>query len=480
MMQKKVETYILQLNMIERGDKVLAGVSGGGDSMALLFLLNALQKKIGFSLQAVHVNHGLRGQEANKDQQLVEETCSRLHICCRSFFYQVDKIAHERKMGTEEAGRCVRQETFALCAKQWGGKVKIALAHHQNDLAETMLHNLARGAGLMGLTGIRPVQGDYIRPLLCVQRKEIDRYLKEKEIPFRTDSSNFSGDYTRNRIRHLVLKTMEEQINPETVSHMAHTAAQAFLAEEYFRNEAGKWLKLCSRICLGRRELLLCEDFLKLPEIVQSYVVKLSIEEAAGARKDLTGEHVLAVCHLKNKQVGKMVCLPYGILARRTYEGIEIFRKEKGAEHKEEALESQNRYWLSDGVWAQSLKVPGHCRCARGLLEARVISYNKNQQIPEKTYTKWLDYDKIEDTLEIRTRREGDYYILDEQGRQKKLNRYFIDEKIPRECRDRVLFVAEGSEILWMPGGRIGARYKISDTTRQVLELKYQGGEIHE
>lgn len=479
-MQKKVETYILQLNMIERGDKVLAGVSGGGDSMALLFLLNALQTKIGFSLQAVHVNHGLRGEEAQKDQKLVEETCSRLDICCRSFFYPVDEIAKERKMGTEEAGRMVRQETFALCAKQWGGNVKIALAHHQNDLAETMLHNLARGTGLMGLTGIRPVQGDYIRPLLCVQRKEIEKYLEEEEIPFRTDSSNFSQDYTRNRIRHQILRTMEEQINPETVSHMAHTAAQALLAEEYFRSEAGRHLKLCSRMAGNKREILFREGFLELPEILQNYVVKLAIEAAAKARKDLTGEHVLSVCQLKDRQVGKMVCLPYGILARRTYEGIEILRKEKDQEPDMGAEKEQNRYWMSNGVWCRTLEIPGHCRHAGGLLEARLISYNKNQQIPEKTYTKWLDYDKIENTLEIRTRREGDYYILDEQGRQKKLNRYFIDEKIPREYRDRVLLVTDGSQILWMPGGRIGARYKISDTTRQVLELKYQGGEIHE
>ena len=182
-MLEKIKSFIAKQDMLEKEDCVIVGVSGGADSVCLLFVLLELQKSIGFQLAAVHVNHGLRGEEATRDENFVKKLCEEKGVPFVSYFENVELLAKKWKQSTEEAGRNFRRDCFEKTLKEMGG-TKIALAHHKNDNVETFLWNLCRGTGLKGMRGILPVSGVWIRPLLCLSRKEIETYLEQMGISY--------------------------------------------------------------------------------------------------------------------------------------------------------------------------------------------------------------------------------------------------------------------------------------------------------
>ena len=500
-MYQKVKAYIREHGMIEAGDVVLAGVSGGGDSMAMLALLKRYQTELPFSLCAVHVHHGIRGEEANRDELLVKETCEKWEIPFLAYRYPVPELARKWKMGLEETGRKVRQDAFSRAEMDFPGKNKqaegraepksaartrIALAHNENDVAETLLHNLCRGTGLKGLASILPVRDGIIRPVLCLNKQEIVNYLIEEQIPYVTDSTNLTDDYTRNKIRHQILPVLEEQVNPSAVRHMAETASLVSQAEEYLSRQGELLVKKYGEN--RERGIFLSEVFWREEPAVASYGVLQVFEELAGKRKDFTAAHVKSVENLLRLQVGRRINLPYDLAALRTYGGILLGEREllgvsarnlKLKEHDVEQSEREkDKNTLPQSVLVQRKELEGRGR--RGIFPDNrfllKIFSNEGQKIEEKTYTKWLDYDRIEQELSIRTRQPGDFLIVDDKGSRKKLNRYFIDEKIPSEERDSILLLCAGSEVLWVVGGRINENYKITPRTRRILEIQYQGG----
>ena len=466
-MYEKVSAYIKENEMILPGDLVLAGVSGGGDSMAMLHMLKRFSEETGFLLEAVHVHHGIRGKEADRDLNVVEKFCKDIHISFRPYYYDVPKLAGEWKLGLEETGRVVRRMAFRDAVSEAEKRVssgsslrvKTALAHNKNDLAETMLHNLARGTGLRGLAGIRPVNGGIIRPVLCLERREIDNYLYKNEIPYVTDSSNLEDDYTRNRIRHHVLPVMEQEINDKAVSHMAEAAGLMEQADIFLTKCAGK---LAEQSRKENGSYLLEPDFFREDRILQSYAVMEILENLAGRRKDISVVHVQQTLALMQKQNGRRVSLPYGLCAVREYGGIRICPEEKSAD-----IAGPGEAW--------PLLVPGMQKCPLGNFYAEIFPYF-GQKISEKKYTKWLDYDKIKKNLSIRTRRPGDYLFIGADGCRKKISRCMIDDKIPPGERNRIPLLACDAEVLWVVGGRISEKYKITPDTERVLEVRYQGG----
>ena len=466
-MIERVKKYIRENQLLEAGSMVVAGVSGGADSVAMLHILKSIQKEFGFSLEAVHIHHGIRGKEADRDEALVKKICEEWQIPFQSYHYPVPRLSREWKLGEEETGRIVRKQAFAEEKKKLGfsekreggmGRFRIALAHNRNDLAETMLHHLARGTGLRGLSGIHPCNGEIIRPVLCLERKEIVYYLEERGIPYITDSSNLSDEYTRNRIRHHILPAMELEINQKTVEHMAETARILASADEYFQKKGKELLKLCRR----KEGYFLDDIFFEEDSIIREYAVMEGFEQLAGKRKDFTSLHVEQVFSLREKEIGRYICFPRHLRAIRQYGGVLLEKTET-----QEAPEYTERFF--------EIPVPGTLRCSFGIFETKIFPY-KNQKIEEKKYTKWMDYDKIKGSPCVRTRKQGDYLVVNSAGGRKKLNRVFIDEKIPAGLRDQIPVVAAGSEILWIPGGRMNEQYKITSTTGRVLELHYQGG----
>ncbi|MDY4693312.1 MAG: tRNA lysidine(34) synthetase TilS [Blautia sp.] len=461
-MEKKTAEFIREQNMIEEGDVVLAGVSGGSDSMAMLGILKSLRERFKFSLCAVHVHHGIRGPEADRDGNFVREICSQWGIPCRIFHYDVPKLSREWKKGEEETGRIVRREAFEKAASEytWQRRVRIALAHNREDLAETMIHNLCRGTGLRGLCTMRPVSGEIIRPVLCLGRDEIVHYLEENHIPHIQDSTNDSDFYTRNRIRHHILPLLQQEINSRAASHMAETAFRLAQAEDYL-SEQGK--NLSEEFYQGEEGYFFTEKFADKPQILQKYALQQAVDQLAGRRKDITAVHIENVLKLFSMPTSRQISLPYHLLARRDYTGVRLYREEKSVK----PCASEDLEW--------EMTVPGITVCSYGEFRTEIILY-KGQKIEEKKYTKWLDYDKIEKTPCIRTRRSGDYMVINSSGGTKKLNRCMIDRKIPADRRDQIPLVVCDRDVLWMVGDRISERYKITPETRRVLVLEYQGG----
>ena len=480
-MYQKVKAYMKEHGMVVDGDVVLAGVSGGGDSMAMLEMLKRYQAEAAFSLCAVHVHHGIRGEEADRDERVVRETCEKWTIPFLSYHYPVPELAKKWKMGLEETGRKVRQDAFSRAEADYFGKsetadlqgggrvsaaregklrIRIALAHNENDVAETLLHNLCRGTGLKGLAAILPVRDGIIRPILCLNKQEIVNYLIKEQIPYVTDSTNLTDDYTRNSL----------------VSQ----------AEEYLSRQGERLVKKYGEN--RERGIFLSEAFWRDEPAIASYGVLQVFEELAGKRKDFTAAHVKSVESLLKLQVGRRINLPYDLAALRTYGGILLGERQllgmsdRNLSSKEydpvKAEKNQERNALQKSV--QLSKKELETACEQVLFTDNVfylkIFSNEGQKIEEKKYTKWLDYDKIKQELSIRTRQPGDFLIVDDKGSSKKLNRYFIDEKIPSEERDSILLLCTGSEVLWVVGGRINENYKIAPRTRRILEIQYQGG----
>ena len=458
-MKKKVLDYIRKYQMIRSGDRVCVGFSGGADSVCLLVLLQEFSGELGFELSAVHVNHNLRGAESDEDQAFAEEFCRQRGIPLHLYSFPVAETAAEKGWGLEETGRYVRRQAFEECIHRFGAD-RIALAHHRNDAAETLLFHLSRGTSLNGMAGIRPVRGALIRPLLCADRREVEEELRRRKLSWRTDSTNLQDAYTRNCIRHRVIPVLEQAVNSRAVAHMAAAGEDLLAAEEFIRSESEKREARYCREDAGAGWLL--ENGLaKEPPFLIRRVLLSVLGKAAGGTRDIGREHLLSVEALFRGQTGKRISLPHRLLAVREYSGVRI-RKESG---EKKSRSSREEVAVTGGGTYELNGFTAECRlCGR------------KEKIPEKTYTKWLDYDRISNGLVLRTRRAGDYLVGNRSGGRKKLKDYMINEKIPREDRDRILLLASGQEIFWVVGYRISESCKIRGNTERVLEIQIKGG----
>ena len=464
-MLKKVRDYMREHEMTAPGDAVIVALSGGADSVCLLTILKQLATPE-FLLRAVHVHHGIRGAEADRDEAFAQKLCESLSVPLCVAYCHVPAYAAEHGLSEEEAGRILRYQVLEKEAGKWeqelpaGSRVKIALAHHRDDNAETILHHLLRGSGLTGLAGIRPVQGRRIRPLLCVGREEIRAYLEAGHISWCEDSTNQSPDYTRNRIRSQVLPLLKTAVNEQAEEHILQAGQIIGQADAYLRQQAEEiWQEA---VC-GREEDLAAiplTAFARQPEILKTYLIRHMLDQLHPGWKDIGSRHFTAIAELAGKPVGSRLDLPGGLMARTGYETLEIVRKTE----REVSVKTESG---ADGEIHGRQTVPE--------LHMTVFSRQKDQEIPKNQYTKWFDYDKIKGTLSVRTRRAGDYLILPSGGR-KTVTRYMIDEKIPKETRDQILLLAEGSHVLWVVGYRISEYYKMEEHTENILQVTCDGG----
>lgn len=258
--QKKMEEFIRRERLLEMGDRVVLGVSGGADSVCMMELFAAIREAWQLELLVVHVHHGLRGAEADRDAAFVQAEAEKSGIDCVVERRDVRSLAAERGLSLEEAGRDVRYEILREYAKNWTSQkdglrdgcgsetlelagcrpAKIAVAHHQEDQAETILHNLFRGSGLKGLGGMSAKRGQIIRPLLCLEKKEILEYLEKRHIAYCEDSTNRENEYTRNRLRNELIPQIRREINEKAVEHIAEAGERLRQADAYFEEQAEK------------------------------------------------------------------------------------------------------------------------------------------------------------------------------------------------------------------------------------------------
>lgn len=444
--ERKVMEYITQHGMLAAGDTCLIGLSGGADSVCLLGMLHRASGRFGYKLIAVHVNHGIRHEEAGRDEAFCENLCRSLSVPLAVYHADVPRLARDARIGEEEMGRAVRRRVFDTYADKYGAN-RIALAHHKDDCAETFLFHLARGTSIDGLAAIKPVRGRIIRPLLCLSKEEITSYVRAHAVRFVEDSTNADDTYTRNRIRHHVLSYMKREINPRTVEHIAELAAEIDETAAYMEREMCKCRAAFVQEAQGRASIRLAAAGME-PVLLRRLIFS-ALCGVCGKQKDITRQHVAAVIRLFTGTVGKEISLPHEMTALRTYESVIIFL--------------------------------GDCPVHSGGYEikSRIFSYH-GERIPENKYTKWLDYDKINNNAAFRTRKPGDYLIIDGYGSRKSLGRYMIDEKIPRQKRDQIPVLACGSEVYWVPGYRIAENVKIDSHTKSVIEYRLTGQSPHE
>lgn len=466
--------------MIRDGDYVIAGVSGGADSVCLLCVLAQLQRSMSFELSALHVNHGIRGEEAARDESFTEAVCQKLGVRLEIVHADVPDFAKERRISLEEAGRIVRYEALRRAAEGLLGgckedgarrgstRVRAALAHHMDDQAETVLHNMMRGSALKGLAGMQPVNEmpgmpySVIRPLLSVQKDEITGWLSSTGQDYCTDSTNADSAYTRNRLRNTIIPMLKTDINENAVANIAGAAGFVLEADNYIEEQAAAAFERCAELSAGvpsSDALAVCLNVSKLDleaPIIQKYVVYNALIKAAGASRDICSSHVFEVLKLAGTQPGKSVALPYSLTARRRYNDIII----SGAVQP-----------VPDGLWYSR---SGWYAIDGGLITQSCDEINEEMLsiFTENDYTKCIDYDKIKVGLVLRTRQEGDYICVYGDGRKKKLKNYLIEQKVPSEYRERVLLVADGSEIVWIVGFRLSERYRVCNASGNKMLLK--------
>ena len=448
---------IVQYHMTDPGDRIVVGVSGGADSICLLHILKQLEHRLQVELRAVHVHHGLR-ETAERDAEYTRACCERWGIPLHVFYVDAAKEAEKRGRSVEETGRDLRYASMQQECADWeqedriGGCLpeggtpgyRIAVAHHREDCAETVLFHLCRGSSLAGLTGIRGCRGTIIRPLIRCSRQEIEEYLQGRDISWCTDETNAEYTYTRNYLRGEILPRLQGHVNRQATEHICRTAQDVQEAEDFLQEETQRALTGCRLDGRGysRRKIRTLHPYMRRRVL---YAVLL---EAAGGARDLTGRHVEELEGLLEGSGTGFLDLPGNLRAAAVYDLLRIESTTGG-----------------DGINAKLLPLSPKD------YEMRCFPFCGDlSQIPRGAYTKWLDYDKIGRFPTLRTRQQGDRIAISE-GKHKKLTRVMIDQKIPALLRDRVVLPAKGQDILWMPGGQIHADYRVEAATRNILEL---------
>ena len=548
-MINRIHDYMIHNKMIEEGGCILAAVSGGADSMCLLEILRELRTRAGFQLRVLHVHHGLR-ESAEGDLEYVAGYCAAAGIPFEAVRVDAAGYAAEAGMSVEEAARHLRYEALEIAAERWDNEklphsegeksqnsenlpqsegekgqnsenatqsnathCRIAVAHHLEDQAETVLFNLVRGSRLRGLRGMLPVNGRIIRPLLECSREEIEDYLRGRGITWREDETNEDVRYARNLLRREVMPLLG-RINAGAVQHIAKAAEEAAETEEFLRTETEKAAKKCRETRKdndSRAEhdspnsenqhppiILSIPILLEEPPLIRRRVVYEVIAETAGRKKDLRDVHVQDVLKLAQKNGNGSLDVFAGVLVEKVYDKLIFLGDVKSAREKDlskaesPALPAERRWPMEAGEYS-----------------CRVFDFDGNlAAVSRKQYTKWFDYDKIGTFPSFRTRSEGDRITLDESGRSKSIARYMIDAKIPAELRGRIVLPAAGKEILWVPAGlaaesqrlkapalpadtpagltegtetirssdsgRISASYLVSGSTRRILEISWE------
>lgn len=464
---------ITEDGLFEKNATVVVGVSGGPDSMALLHALCALNEDVDYELRlhVAHVNHMLRGFEAEKDAAFVEAAADSLNLPCTVYACDVASIAKEKSQSIEEAAREERYHFLERVCLQIGAQ-QAAVGHHADDHAETILFRILRGTGLRGLAGIpthRPISpmsdALVVRPLLRFTRAQIIQFLSQRGIPFREDRTNASTEPMRNRIRHLILPKLEEEVNPQVRDALIRLGEQARWVEEYLNETAQRTLET---LVISRSDQALTLNVSSLARknrIIQTELLWRSVASFDIGQQDLSFTHIKAVLELINDPAsGKQVSLPGGMTVSKLYDRL-IFSMPT----------DQPRESIAPDV---VLHVPGMTHlpvrgmevlCEFGDFDLKELdAWRKEEHVIEQI----IDFDKVHLPLIVRARRPGDrFWPLGAPG-SKKLSEFLIDAKVTPDDRDRVAVVCDQLGPVWIVGHRIDERVKLTRQSKRVLSIK--------
>lgn len=434
-MRHKVQSFINEYRLLEHGDKVLVAISGGADSVALLVVLH----KLGYNCEAIHCNFHLRGEESDRDELFTKELCKRLGVALHTVHFDTRAYAQERSISIEMAAREQRYAAFEEHRAATGAKA-IAVAHHRDDSAETMLLNLTRGTGIKGLRGIQPRNGHIIRPLLCVGRDEIIGYLEWRGENYITDSTNLTCDYTRNKIRLEIIPKLAE-INPSILSTLAATAQRISDAEKIYRHAIKEAVE---RVKQGN-----------------TISIEKLVHEIAPA----------TVLHEIFSPLGFNSAQVEDIAASMTGEGSKQFHAAEWSvikDRKQLIILPETDFTQEDIELPQE----GRIETAQGTLT--IINSSFNGDVPRKRNIASLDADKLQLPLTLRKTRNGDRFAPFGMRGTKLVSDYLTDRKKSLIEKKAQLIVADAEgKIVWLVNERPATQCCINEKTKNVIRLEW-------
>ena len=470
MLKEKVRRTIVRYRMLEPGDRLVVAVSGGPDSVALLSILACLSQELNFSLQVAHLNHMFRAKEAEEDALYVKELAKKFSLPITVRKRNVLAFIKRKHLSPEEGARQVRYKFLQDVAEKAGAN-KIALGQTADDQVETVLMWMLRGSGLKGLAGIpavRPLENCLIiRPLIEVNRSEIKDYLREESLRVQVDASNLKPVYLRNKIRLKLIPLLARDYNPNIKSVLSGMS-QILRADEECLNEVQeRTFKRIVRVKGDNRVEINLISLRRLHLSMQRRILRRSIELVKGNLRGITLNHLREVLNIVNQgRTGSEVHLPKDIAVKRSYQKVLI---------------SQDRESKVSVKYSYQLPIPGETEIEEvnitlrsSLLNRRSIGGVGELRKSSSSKKAYFDLNEIEPPLMIRNRRRGDRFQPMGMRGRKSLKEFFIDEKIPREERERtpLLVQRKGRDILWVVGHRRAEKAKVSQRTKRVLKVE--------
>lgn len=443
---EKVSRYCLENKLLKKDDKIIVAMSGGPDSVSLFHILLAFKEKFGLTLYLAHVNHMLRGSEAEADEKFVEKLGQEYGVECFVKRADVREYARENKIGEEEAGRKIRYSFFESL-KETLGADKVALAHNLDDDVETFMFRLMRGTSLIGLEGI-PVKRDfYVRPLLNIYKSEILHFLEQNGYGYRTDSSNLEDKYTRNSIRLNLIPHIENNYSrnfKEKVSALMEEIKEVNLILK----------KDIERI--SKQDSFYLNDIKEFPEYMKKRFIREYLEKY---EIEISRRKIVDILSILNSGGSKEIDLGNGYFFKKVYDYFKVEIPEaKENEKKTEKL----------------LPIPGKVRYNSYIITATVVD-----KVEAEENAFYIDAEKVK-KLRVRPRNEGDFFVPVGMSGGKKLKKFFIDMKLPKKIREEVPIVVSENDIVWVAGIRGSENFKVTKSTKSIVKLKIEEGSISE
>lgn len=445
MNRETVLAVINKYGMLNMGDTVVIGLSGGADSVSLTSVLLSLKEELRLNLICAHVNHGIRGEEADGDERFCRNFCRDNGIEIKVLNADVPGQAKINSMSQEEYGRKIRYEFFASLAGENG---KIATAHNLNDCVETLLFNLARGTSLKGACSIPPVRGNIIRPLIETPREEIEEFCRENSLEFVTDSTNFENEYSRNKIRNIVIPALKE------INSSAVPAISRYIAFSRQEEEALEFIE-DEKYALCLSDSALCEESLmKLPVALQRRIIYRYLKERTSS--DISAKHIEDILSLlgKNKAVN-------------TAGGLKI--RSKNGFLSVVSTQALPKPWKI-GIEKKDAQIA----LPYGRAVIKIINIKDLQNFNKEYIDKCVDCDKISEKLCLRSRESGDKITLAKRGVTKSLKKLFIEDKIDADKRNRTAVLADGEEVVWVDGYGSSKKFSPDKNSKKIMTIKIE------
>ena len=447
-----VKNTISRYSMLSPGETVLVGLSGGPDSVCLLHILSELKEEMSLCIYAAYIDHGLRPFETPQEIEFCKTLCEGLSVALKIKSVNVKEYAVEKGLSKQEAARLLRYKALKEIASEVRAS-RIALGHNADDQVETFFINILRGAGPRGLSGIPPVRENIIRPLIETSRKEIEEFLTDNRIDYIIDSSNLKRDYLRNWVRLTLIPEMKK-VNPSITETMTRMMSILRDEEAYFDILVTKALM---RMITKKTESYI-ELFLSPMETIGRVLLRRLLRRAIDEIKGLRGisfVHIEDILDLiKKGEAGDRLYLPDDMRVIKGYSTLII------------TTESPVR------IGRYSLSVPGEVFIKEKGVKIRAEILDSIKGLEDGRHIVILDAEKTGQSLIIRSREKGDFFYPLGLGKRKKLQDFFVDEKIPRDERDSIPLVLSGNDIIWIAGYRADDRFKVTKDTERFLRLE--------